>query len=177
VAYSGAWTTVPDDDMITAVTSDNNSLLYEFILEPGTTLAPGTYEFATQYNHAQGYRDAGSDTYQVTATAADNQVELSGSFSGTDSSTARFRSGSSGAGDSGQGTSQSSPLRGPGAGGRRAVSAALFKSPILRDPGTSPALSHRVNQPTICGNFIDTPSVREESSAQQIAPVFTDRTC
>jgi hypothetical protein len=80
VANTGAWSTIPADDLVTTITSDGNSLLYEFVLKPGVTLAPSSYEFAAQYNHAQGHRDASNDNYQVTATARDNPVEVAGSF-------------------------------------------------------------------------------------------------
>ncbi|MEY9963482.1 hypothetical protein ABIA33_001515 [Streptacidiphilus sp. MAP12-16] len=83
LANTGAWSTVPAADLVTTVTRDSDALVYEFTLKPGATLTPGTYEFAGQYNHASGGRDAGQDTYWATATARTTQVEVFGNFYAT----------------------------------------------------------------------------------------------
>ncbi|MEY9968442.1 hypothetical protein ABIA33_006526 [Streptacidiphilus sp. MAP12-16] len=83
MADTGTWSTVRAADLVTTVTRDGSVLLYEFTLRPGATLAPGSYEFAGQYNHAPGGRDAGQDTYQATASAHSTQVEVFGNFYAT----------------------------------------------------------------------------------------------
>lgn len=136
VANTGAWATVPAQDLVTTVTRSSDSLLYEFVLKPGVVMAPGSYEFAAQYNHAQGYRDSGNDSFDVTATAVGSQVELTGSFDGTEHGTFVFRGGNSTVGDGGR-ASQSPPAGGSHMGGRRVIAAALFTSPIPADQVTS----------------------------------------
>lgn len=175
VANTGAWATVPAADLVTSVTRYSNSLLYEFTLKPGVVMAPGSYEFAAQYNHAQGPRDSGSDSYDVTGTTANNPVELNGSFDGTEQGTFVFRDGSSTVGAGGGRASQPPPTGGSRIGGRRAVAAALFTTPIPPGRVTFAGLLDRSGLP-LCCSFIDTPSVREDTSAQQTAPMFTGRT-
>ncbi|WP_370128283.1 hypothetical protein [Streptacidiphilus sp. EB103A] len=130
VANTGAWATVPAADLVTTVTRSDNALLYEFVLKPGVVMAPGSYEFAAQYNHAQGYRDSGNDSFDATATAVGNQVELTGSFDGTEHGTFVFRGGNSTVGDGGGRASQPPPAGGSHTGGRRAVAVALVTSSV-----------------------------------------------
>lgn len=80
LADSGTWSTVPAAELVSTVTRDGDALVYRFTLKPGSTLAPGTYEFAGQYNHAAGGRDAGADSYRATATARGTGVEVYGNF-------------------------------------------------------------------------------------------------
>ena len=47
----------------------DRDLVYRFTLHPGATLAPGSYTFAAQYNHAAGTRSMAGDSYDATATA------------------------------------------------------------------------------------------------------------
>ncbi|MFC1437605.1 protein kinase [Streptacidiphilus sp. N1-10] len=82
LSYTGAWSTVPDESMVTTVTRQDGWLVYEFVLDAGVTMAPGSYEFAAQYDHAQGYRDTGADSYSIVAVAAGRRMEVSGGFSG-----------------------------------------------------------------------------------------------
>lgn len=81
LSYTGAWSTVPAEDMVTTVTRQDNWLIYEFVLDAGVTMAPGSYEFAAQYDHARGHRGPGDDSYGVVATAAGERMEMSGGFS------------------------------------------------------------------------------------------------
>ncbi|MFC1400086.1 MULTISPECIES: hypothetical protein [Streptacidiphilus] len=83
LSSTGAWSTVPAADLDTTVTSRNGTLVYEFKLKPGATLAPGSYVFAGQYNHAAGGRDAGQDTYRATATGHGSGAEVYGNFAAT----------------------------------------------------------------------------------------------
>nr|WP_133996503.1 protein kinase [Streptomyces sp. 846.5] len=131
VANTGSWATVPAQDLVTTVTRSDNALLYEFVLKPGVVMAPGSYEFAAQYNHAQGYRDSGNDSFDATATSVGNQVELTGSFDGTEHGTFVFRGGNSTVSDGGGRTTSQPPASGGShTGGRRAVAVALVTSPV-----------------------------------------------
>lgn len=80
VANAGSWSTVPSDALTVTVTRQQDALVYEWVLKPGRTLAPGTYIFAGQYRHVAGGRDAGRDTYQATATARNIPVLVYGNF-------------------------------------------------------------------------------------------------
>jgi hypothetical protein len=79
LASTGAWSTVLAEFLVTTVEQHPDGLVYRFALKPGVTLAPASYVFAVQYNHASG-RDASRDTYQVAATAGAGRAEVSGGF-------------------------------------------------------------------------------------------------
>jgi hypothetical protein len=80
VATTGEWSTVPAQDLTVSVTRQGGFLLYRWTLKPGVTLAAGTYEFAGQYDHAAGGRDAGRDSYAATATGHGEPVSVYGDF-------------------------------------------------------------------------------------------------
>ncbi|SHN47592.1 hypothetical protein [Cryptosporangium aurantiacum] len=80
VRTTGSWSSIPNDKLITAVREQSGWLYYRFRLRAGATLAPGSYVFAGQYNHASGGRDAGDDAYSATATADGDSVEVHGTF-------------------------------------------------------------------------------------------------
>jgi hypothetical protein len=80
VATTGDWSTVPAQELTVTVTRQGGFLLYEWTLKPGATLPPGTYEFAGQYDHASGGRDAGQDSYAATATGHGQPVSVYGDF-------------------------------------------------------------------------------------------------
>jgi hypothetical protein len=71
---------VASADIVITVTHSNGVLVYTFTLRAGATLAPGTYEFAGQYSHASGGRNADGDTYLATASAGQKSVEVYGNF-------------------------------------------------------------------------------------------------
>jgi hypothetical protein len=77
---TGAWTTMPNEDVTMTVDQQQNALVYRFVLTPGASLRPGEYTFAAQYNHATGGRDASRDTYQAIATGDETRVEVAGRF-------------------------------------------------------------------------------------------------
>jgi hypothetical protein len=79
VKDAGKWSTVPETMITSTVTDEKNVLVYRFSLKQGT-LAPGSYVFAAQYEHADGDRDAASDTYGALATAGTKQVTVTGAF-------------------------------------------------------------------------------------------------
>jgi hypothetical protein len=79
VKDAGKWSTVPETMITSTVTDEKNLLVYRFSLKQGT-LAPGSYVFAAQYVHADGDRDAASDSYGALATAGAKQVTVTGAF-------------------------------------------------------------------------------------------------
>jgi hypothetical protein len=80
VANTGAWSSVPAADLDVRVEQQADALVYTWTLKPGVTLAPGSYEFAGQYDHASGGRDAGGDRYEATAVGHGQAVRVSGDF-------------------------------------------------------------------------------------------------
>jgi hypothetical protein len=79
LASTGAWSSVLAEFLVTAIERQPDALVYRFTLKPGVTLAPASYVFAVQYNHASG-RDRSRDTYHVVATADGARTEASGGF-------------------------------------------------------------------------------------------------
>jgi hypothetical protein len=80
VSSTGAWSTIPADNLVTTVEQQPDALVYIFTLKPGERLAPGEYIFAVQYGHAVGGRNPSRDSYQATATADGARVEVDGGF-------------------------------------------------------------------------------------------------
>jgi hypothetical protein len=80
LSSTGAWSTIPNADMTITETQGDGVLVYTFTLHAGVSLAPRGYEFAAQYSHAVGGRDAGGDTYQVTASAGRAPAQTHGNF-------------------------------------------------------------------------------------------------
>ncbi|MFE5487623.1 hypothetical protein [Streptomyces sp. NPDC056527] len=68
VASTGNWRTLPAEDFTVSVREDGGALVYRWTLTAGRTVPAGRHVFAGQYDHAEGGRDAGSDTFTVTAT-------------------------------------------------------------------------------------------------------------
>ncbi|MEE1760670.1 hypothetical protein [Streptomyces sp. SP18BB07] len=80
VSSTGAWTSL-GDKIAVGQNATGDQIGYVMTLKSGVTLAPGTYVFKVQYDHAQGRRDAGRDLYTVTAVANGSDDEsLSGRF-------------------------------------------------------------------------------------------------
>ncbi|WP_051943460.1 hypothetical protein [Streptacidiphilus rugosus] len=80
VESTGTWSTVSSPSLVVTVTRQGGFLVYEWTLRSGVTLAPGTYTFAGQYDHAAGGRDAGQDDYRATATGHGDQALVYGNF-------------------------------------------------------------------------------------------------
>lgn len=81
VATTGTWQTLPGDDFEVSARQSGDATVYRWTLKAGRTVPAGRHVFAGQYNHAQGGRDAGEDTYEVTATtAAGDPYEVGGAF-------------------------------------------------------------------------------------------------
>ncbi|MET9437332.1 hypothetical protein [Streptomyces sp. NPDC006551] len=70
VASTGHWRTRPAEDFTVSVHEEATHLVYTWVLKPGRTVPPGSHVFAGQYNHAEGARDSGTDTYTVTVVDA-----------------------------------------------------------------------------------------------------------
>lgn len=79
VSSTGVWTSL-GDKVAVGQNSTSEQIGYVITLKSGVTLAPGTYVFKVQYNHAQGTRDAGRDIYTVTAVANGSDAVVSGRF-------------------------------------------------------------------------------------------------
>ncbi|MGW0775442.1 hypothetical protein ACWD01_17745 [Streptomyces sp. NPDC002835] len=80
VESTGNWRTRPAADFDFSVREDSGALVYRWVLRPGRTVPPGRHVFAAQYNHAEGGRDAGGDTYTVRTTLSGEPVETGGEF-------------------------------------------------------------------------------------------------
>jgi hypothetical protein len=80
LASTGAWSTVLAEFLVTAIERQPDALVYRFTLKPGVTLAPASYVFGVQYNHAVGGRDPSRDTYHAVATANGTRAEVGGGF-------------------------------------------------------------------------------------------------
>jgi hypothetical protein len=78
-AAAGKYTTVPNSDVTMTVTKNGSALTYAYVLKQGTTLAPGSYLFAAQFDHHSG-RSMARDGYAVTGATKSGGVELSGAF-------------------------------------------------------------------------------------------------
>jgi hypothetical protein len=77
---TGRWSTVPAN-LLTAMSSrKGDRLVFRFTLARGATLAPGSYTFAVQFNHAAGRRSAADDSYAAEATGGDGHASVSGRF-------------------------------------------------------------------------------------------------
>ena len=80
VRTTGSWSSIPNDKLVKAVREESGWLYYRFRLRAGATLAPGSYVFAGQYNHATGGRDAEDDAYLASASTKSESVEVYGTF-------------------------------------------------------------------------------------------------
>ncbi|MEU9801960.1 hypothetical protein [Streptomyces sp. NPDC051000] len=70
VASTGTWQTLPGADFDVAARRSEGALVYRWTLKAGRTVPAGRHVFATQYDHAQGGRDAAKDAYAATGTTA-----------------------------------------------------------------------------------------------------------
>lgn len=69
VKDTGSWRTRPAADFDLSARQEGGFLVYRWTLKPGRTVPPGEHDFAGQYDHAAGGRDAKDDTYRIDATA------------------------------------------------------------------------------------------------------------
>ncbi|MGX1545404.1 hypothetical protein [Streptomyces adustus] len=83
VGSAGAWRTLPEDDFTLTVGERDGFLVYTWALKAGRTVPVGQWVFAGQYEHDRGGRNAGDDSYTVTATAGGREHVVSGDFAGS----------------------------------------------------------------------------------------------
>jgi hypothetical protein len=79
VSSTGSFDSVPGQTSAT-VTVEGDYLVYRWDLTAGQTLAPGTYTFAGQFNHAQGDRDTSGDRYTAVANGPGGAAALGGGY-------------------------------------------------------------------------------------------------
>jgi hypothetical protein len=77
---TGRWSTVPANLLTVVSSRKGDRLVFRFTLAKGAVLAPGSYTFAVQFNHAAGRRSAAGDTYAAVATGAGRDARVSGRF-------------------------------------------------------------------------------------------------
>ncbi|MEU7905588.1 hypothetical protein [Actinoplanes sp. NPDC049118] len=77
---TGRFSTVPANLLTVTSARKGDLLVFRFTLVRGAVLAPGSYTFAVQFNHAAGRRSAAGDTYAAEATAAGGDAQVSGVF-------------------------------------------------------------------------------------------------
>ncbi|MGW0904803.1 hypothetical protein [Streptomyces sp. NPDC002853] len=80
---TGNWRSLPADDFSVSVREEGDELVYRWTLKAGRTVPAGEHVFAGQYNHAEGGRDAGEDTFAAEATASGQQAAVRGDFART----------------------------------------------------------------------------------------------
>lgn len=83
VTDTGNWRSPPADDFTVSVREQGGELVYRWTLKAGRTVPAGEHVFAGQYNHAEGGRDAGKDTYAAEATASGQRASVRGDFART----------------------------------------------------------------------------------------------
>jgi len=81
VVETGRWSTVPNNMLTMTSSRTDKELVYRFTLEQGYTLAPGSYTFAVQFNHAAGKRPVTGDSYRARAAVGGEDAKVSGGFS------------------------------------------------------------------------------------------------
>ncbi|MDX2935087.1 hypothetical protein [Streptomyces ipomoeae] len=84
VTSAGAWRSLPEQDFDLTVEEADGFLVYTWVLKDGRTIPKGEYVFAGQYNHERGGRDAGDDSYAMTAKADGEELAVAGNFEGHD---------------------------------------------------------------------------------------------
>ncbi|EKX61951.1 hypothetical protein Sipo8835_17485 [Streptomyces ipomoeae] len=84
VTSAGAWRSLPEQDFDLTVEEADGFLVYTWVLKDGRTVPKGEYVFAGQYNHERGGRDAGDDSYAMTAKADGEKLAVAGNFEGHD---------------------------------------------------------------------------------------------
>lgn len=80
VSSAGAWRSLPEQDFTQQVREREGFLVYTWTLKDGRRVPAGTWEFAGQYQHARGGRDAGDDRYTITAAADGRPYAVTGGF-------------------------------------------------------------------------------------------------
>lgn len=76
--HENAWHTLPLGDVTGTVEETSEGLVYRWRLREGASLPRGTYQFAAEYRHPEGRRDASGDRYRVTAEGPEGRVHRDG---------------------------------------------------------------------------------------------------
>ncbi|MFD8235642.1 hypothetical protein ACFV20_27640 [Streptomyces sp. NPDC059696] len=84
ISDAGAWRSLPENDFTLTVAERDGFLVYTWTLREGRTVPAGEWVFAGQYDHSRGGRDAGGDTYAVTAAAGARHLSVGGGFAAVD---------------------------------------------------------------------------------------------
>jgi prolyl oligopeptidase PreP (S9A serine peptidase family) len=79
LANTGSFDTVGSTFTVTATKDSDGSITYEFDLAKGDTIAPGTYTFAAQFQHASSGWKPQDDTFYVSARTATSKSASSAS--------------------------------------------------------------------------------------------------
>jgi hypothetical protein len=79
VASTGSYDSVSGQTTV-SITVQGDFLVYRWALNPGQTLAAGTYTFAGQFQHDGGDRDAGGDRYTVAGDGPDGAAAVAGGY-------------------------------------------------------------------------------------------------
>ena len=80
VSSTGSWRSLPEQGFTFTVAEKDGFLVYTWVLEQGRTVPAGQWVFAGQYDHDRGGRDAGGDSYTMTATAGGEHLAVKGDF-------------------------------------------------------------------------------------------------
>jgi hypothetical protein len=83
VRSTGYWQTLPGADFTVTVQQVGATLVYRWVLKPGSTVPAGQHRFAAQFNHATGGRNPAGDAYRVDAQAPGGPASVSGRFTAT----------------------------------------------------------------------------------------------
>lgn len=80
VRSTGSWSSLPTSDMTAATHIEDGALVYRWTLRKGATVPAGRFVFAGQYNHAEGERDNGRDTYSASGNGDSGAFAVRGDF-------------------------------------------------------------------------------------------------
>jgi hypothetical protein len=78
VSRNNSFTSAPGTSV--SITAEGDGLVYRWTLDAGRTLAPGTYTFAGQFDHAKGERSSAGDRYTVSGAGESGPAAADGGF-------------------------------------------------------------------------------------------------
>jgi hypothetical protein len=79
VASTGSYDSISGQTTV-SITVQGDYLVYHWALNPGQTLPAGTYAFAGQFQHDEGDRDAGGDSYSAAGEGPGGTAAVTGGF-------------------------------------------------------------------------------------------------
>ncbi|WP_101255170.1 hypothetical protein [Streptomyces barkulensis] len=80
VRHTGSRRTLPEGDFTVTARETGGALVYRWTLKEGRTVPAGRHVFAARYDHAAGARETAGDGYTATASAANGEHTVRGSF-------------------------------------------------------------------------------------------------